>query len=110
MTKPAFSSALILVCVLSASAQIKGAYIPGVPPPPASMDPDNGKTSPDEARLQRRIDPVKLQQEAEDLARAAQTIPSDMASIRKGTLPKDTIEKLKAIEKLSKKLRSELNP
>jgi hypothetical protein len=33
-----------------------------------------------------------------------------MAGVRQGTLPKDIIEKLKRIEKLSKRLRSELNP
>ena len=32
---------------------------------------------------------------------AAQTIPSDVASIRKGILPKDVIEKRKQVEKLS---------
>jgi hypothetical protein len=53
---------------------------------------------------------VQLQQEADELARKAQTIPSDVASVRKGMLPKDVIEKLKQIEKLSKRLRTELNP
>ena len=110
MRKPAVLSTLLFLCVLSTGAQMKDVYVPGIPPPPPSMDPDHGKTGPDEPKLQRRIDPVKLQQEADDLARAAQTIPSDIANIRKGTLPKDTIQKLKDIEKLSKRLRSELNP
>ena len=110
MIRLAFLSIIVLVCVLSTGAQMKDVYTPGVPPPPAPLDPDHGKTAPDESKLQRRIDPVKLQQEADDLARAAQTIPSDLANIRRGTLPKDTIQKLKEIEKLSKRLRSELNP
>jgi hypothetical protein len=58
----------------------------------------------------KRIDLVQAQREADDLARTAQTIPYDVASVRKGMLPKDVIEKLKQIEKLSKRLRSELNP
>jgi len=58
----------------------------------------------------RHVDLEQLQREADDLARTAQTIPSDVASVRKGTLPKDVIEKLKQIEKLSKRLRAELNP
>jgi hypothetical protein len=74
------------------------------------MDPEHGKTSPDEAKLQHRIDLVKLQVDADDLARTAQTIPTDVADVRRGTLPKDMIDKLKRIEKLSKRLRSELNP
>jgi hypothetical protein len=39
----------------------------------------------------------------------AQTIPNDGASVRKGMLPKNVIEKLKQIEKLSKRLRTQLN-
>jgi hypothetical protein len=110
MTKPAFLAIILFVAVLSTDAQMKDVYIPGLPSPPAPMDPANGKTASDEPKLQRRIDPVKLQRDADDLARAAQTIPSDIATIQRGTLPKDTIQKLKEIEKLSKRLRSELNP
>ncbi|HEX3818784.1 MAG TPA: hypothetical protein VHW45_00540 [Candidatus Sulfotelmatobacter sp.] len=106
----AFSIAFLL-CVLPAHAQMKNVYIPGIPPPPPSMDPEHGKAAPEGTKLpQHHLDLVKLQQEAEDLARTAQTIPADVAGVRQGTLPKDTIEKLKRIEKLSKRLRSELNP
>lgn len=111
MIRFAFLSIIVLVCLLPAHAQIKDAYIPGVPPPPPSLDRDHGKTAPDEPKVpQRHIDLVKLQQEADDLARTAQTIPTDVAGVRHGTLPKDIIEKLRRIEKLSKRLRSELNP
>ena len=110
MTRPVFLAILLVACVVSTGAQMKDVYTPGVPPPPASMDPDHGKVAPDDPRLQHRIDLVRLQRDADDLARAAQTIPSDVANIRRGTLPKDTIQKLKEIEKLSKRLRSELNP
>lgn len=110
MHSPGILAIFLFVCVISTGAQMKDVYIPGVPPPPPSLDRDHGKTGPDEPKVQRRIDPVKLQRDADDLARAAQTIPSDVANIRRGTLPKDTIQKLKDIEKLSKRLRSELNP
>ena len=110
MTKPAVLAILLLACVLSTGAQMKDVYIPGTPPPPASMDQDHDKTAPEQPKLQHHVDLVKLQQEANDLARTAQTIPTDVAGVRKGTLPKDVIEKLKRIEKLSKRLRSELNP
>lgn len=56
----------------------------------------------------RRIDPVRLQQEALALSTAASSIPSDIESVRKGMLPKDVLQKLKHIEKLSKHLRNEL--
>jgi hypothetical protein len=62
------------------------------------------------ASHQKRIDGVKLQSEADNLARIAQTIPADVSSIQQGQLPKDFLEKLKAIEKLSKHLRSEIRP
>jgi hypothetical protein len=57
-----------------------------------------------------RVDLIQLQREADVLAKTAQSIPADVESIRKGILPKDVIQKLKEIEKLSKRLRSELNP
>lgn len=110
MIRPALLASIVLGCVLSSGAQMKDVYIPGVPAQPAPMDPDHDKTAQDQPKLQGRVDPVKLQRDADDLARAAQSIPSDVASIRRGTLPKDTIQKLKEIEKLSKRLRSELNP
>ena len=111
MIRAALLSTVLLACVLPARAQIKDAYIPGVPPPPASMDRDHAQAAPDEAKLPpHHIDLVKMQQEADDLARTAQTIPTDIGGVRQGTLPKDVIEKLKRIEKLSKRLRSELNP
>jgi hypothetical protein len=110
MTKAVFPGILLLFCVLSTGAQMKDVYTPGSPPPPPPLDPEHGKMAPDEPKLRRHIDPVKLQKEADDLARTAQSIPSDIANVRGGTLPKDTIQKLKEIEKLSKRLRSELNP
>ena len=75
------------------------------------MDPENPQgQQKDSTTVTRHVDLAQLQREAEDLARTAQSIPSDVANVRKGTLPKDVIEKLKQIEKLSKHLRTELNP
>ena len=73
------------------------------------MDPDS-RTVQGSPSQPHNVNLVELQREADDLARTAQTIPSDVASVRKGMLPKDVIEKLKQIEKLSKHLRSELKP
>ena len=78
------------------------------PTPPEPLDTATSEKAP--ATSSRRVDLAQLQREAEDLARTAQTIPSDVASVRKGMMPKDVIEKLKQIEKLSKRLRTELNP
>ena len=65
-------------------------------PPPISVRP--------------RVDAAKLQQEADELANLAQTIPPAITDIRHGLVPKDIVENLKRIEKLSKNLRSEMNP
>jgi hypothetical protein len=82
----------------------------GFPQPPQSMDPQNQPqpAAKDPATPTRRPDLAQAQREADTLARMAQTIPADMTKIREGMLPKDVIEKLKQIEKMSKHLRGEL--
>jgi hypothetical protein len=78
------------------------------PTPPPPLNSTTGEKEP--ATFGRRVDLAKLQREADELSRMSQTIPSDVASVRKGMLPRDVIEKLKQIEKLSKRPRTELNP
>ena len=78
------------------------------PTPPPPLGPPAAEE--EKTTSARRLDLAQLQRDADNLARTAQTIPSDVASVRKGMLPKDVIEKLKQIEKLSKRLRTELNP
>jgi hypothetical protein len=58
----------------------------------------------------RRIDPVKLQRDAQTLAELANSVPSDIAQANQGLISKEILEKLKRIEKLSKQIRGELNP
>jgi hypothetical protein len=55
------------------------------------------------------VDAAKLQRDADELARLAASIPSDIDQTAKGVLPKDIVGKLKRIQKLAKQLRSELN-
>ena len=76
--------------------------------PPEALNPTTAEKVP--TASSKHVDLAQLQRQADDLARNAQTIPADVASVRKGMLPRDVIEKLKQIEKLSKRLRSELNP
>ena len=95
---------VLVLLVALASPQSHNTF----PTPPPSLDTTASQKP--EATPTRRIDLEQLQKEADDLARTAQTIPSDVASVRKGMLPKDVIDKLKQIEKLSKRLRTELNP
>ena len=113
MKNSALLSIPLICCGLVTLAVPQGGAPPKMPSPPPSLDhPISDRTTPDQApvHLSRRIDLAQLQRDADDLARTAQTIPSDVASIRQGMLPKDVIQKLKEIEKLSKHLRGELNP
>jgi hypothetical protein len=53
--------------------------------------------------------PARLQQDAQELARLAQLIPSEIHQVESGVLPKDLDGQLKRIEKLSKQLRREIS-
>ena len=99
-------SSLLFLFLLSATTQTTKSNYP-TPPEPLNKEDQASQSSPSIAQ---RIDLARVQKEADDLARTAQTIPADVVSVRKGMLPKDTIQKLKQIEKLSKRLRTELNP
>jgi hypothetical protein len=55
-----------------------------------------------------KLDPVKLREEADNLAKLAQSVPADVSQIVQGKMPKDAIDRLKRIEKISKQLRGEL--
>jgi hypothetical protein len=46
--------------------------------------------------------------DAQELAELSASIPADVKLVNRGLLPKDLVEKLKRVEKLSKHLRSEL--
>jgi hypothetical protein len=99
----------IATLFLFASMAVSQSPSRGFPQPPPSMDPENhAPTQQNPAAPARHADLTQVQREAEDLARMAQTIPSDVTKVREGMLPKDAIEKLKQIEKLSKRLRTEL--
>jgi hypothetical protein len=96
---------VFLLCAISVVPQQ-----PKMSPPPPPLDPDRSAPPTDQATVRKYVDFIELQREADDLSRTAQTIPADIVSVRKGMLPKDVIEKLKQIEKLSKHLRAELKP
>ena len=62
------------------------------------------------SRASRLADPARLQQEAEELAKLAQLIPSEFQQVKTGCLPQELNQHLKRIEQLSKHLRRELSP
>ncbi|HXM65664.1 MAG TPA: hypothetical protein VN911_02955 [Candidatus Acidoferrum sp.] len=53
-------------------------------------------------------DVAKIEHDAEELSQLAQSIPHDIETVEKGMFPKDMIQKLNRIEKLSKRLRGQL--
>jgi hypothetical protein len=85
---------------------------------PAGVPPGAVQAGQAEARAERDIPPpihpkpqlnvAQLEQQADELAKLAQTIPVDIASVNKGMLPKDVLRKLRQIEKLSRRLRNDL--
>src|SRR5215469_12369373 len=97
---------VLLLCALPARAQGRGWP---QPPEPAEKSQVTSKpaTTPEQKP---RLDTVELQREARELSDLATTVPADMMHVSHGLLPKDTIDKLKRIEKLSKHLRGEINP
>jgi hypothetical protein len=57
-----------------------------------------------------KLDPGKLRGEAAELLQLSQVLQGDIESINHGLYPKDTVEKLKRIQKLAKHLRAEIEP
>ena len=101
---------LFLSCVLLCAVCLRAQHQTRMPPPPPSLDTPKVESKAEQTTAHLHIDFLAAQRDADELARIAQTIPPDVFSVRKGMLPKDVIGKLKQIEKLSKHLRSQLNP
>ena len=53
-------------------------------------------------------DLARLERDARELAELSSSLPADIDRVNHGLLPKDVTEKLRRIEKLSKRLRNEL--
>lgn len=102
----AFGSLLLFVLVPAATSQ-RPTRLPGL------RDLERFETAhPTEPPMEfpRHFDTTQLQRDASQLAQLAQSVPADVNQAAKGVFPKDMIEKLKKIEKLSKHLRTELTP
>jgi hypothetical protein len=93
---------LLLIVVLCGGQTREG---PLTIPVPNSTDIRRDSPSPAPVH---RIDPARVRNQADELAKLASGIPSDIDQVGKGLLPKDLNDKLKKIEKLSKQLRQEL--
>ncbi len=109
-----FGILALTVCVgfsqVSFSQDVRQAGVPPGVVQAGQAEAQAEKDIPPPIHSQPALDLAQLTQQADELAKLAQAVPLDIASIKKGMLPKDTLQKLKQIEKLSKRLRSELNP
>jgi len=98
----------LVLCSLLAVGQSDQPVPPGVRkadklPNPADVPPlVTGRTAPSP------VDPAQLKREADELASLAQLIPSDIQNAAAGRIPQDLNQRLKRIEKLSKRLRREV--
>ena len=85
----------------------------GSPLRPGSLDAqkveDQPRVAPQYQPRPKPADPAELKTEADELTKLAATIPEDVVRASKGVLATDLNERLKRIEKLSKRLRRELS-
>jgi hypothetical protein len=85
----------------------------GHPVPPGVREADKlsnpADIPPQKTAKLRHADLAQLQRDAQELARLAQLIPSEVEQVQNGRLPKDLDGQLKRIEKLSKQLRREVS-
>jgi len=113
-----FLSATLLLPLILPFAMLAGQShsSPSIPAPSPGPEPDYPRLHIDQPPTvvhgDRRaaINPAQVKQEADELAKLAQSIPPDVDKITKGQLPQDLAARLKQIEKLSKQLRREVAP
>jgi hypothetical protein len=98
---------LVLAYVLSSALLMAGQAGHPVPPGVREADklPSPADIPPQVIAKRPRADSAQLQRDAKELARLAQLIPSEVAQVGNGRLPKDLDGQLKRIGKLSKQLR-----
>ena len=107
VTKFRWSVSLLLML---ASVEASGQHRPTYPHPPQAADTatlDNVQPQPSQRA---RLNPAELQQEVQELSSLAQDLTQDIDAVNRGLLPKDTVDKLKRVEKLAKRLRKEIAP
>lgn len=103
---------LISLLVLLASTTVLVAWQQERPIPPGVREADRIQAAQNQ---ETPVNPVlhhapaaELQQQAEELSRLSQQVPSNIQQVNNNMLPKDLNANLKKIEELAKKLRNEL--
>ncbi len=73
------------------------------------MPEDPDEIAPPATAQQMNFNAAEARKNAHELAALAQKIPGEVDQLSKNILPKDLVQQLKQIEKLSKRLRAELS-
>jgi hypothetical protein len=102
---PALRLLLLLSLCFAAASQTRGS--PSVSEP---ADKPSGPQGGPIAVHTSHINAAQLRLDAKELLDLCQSLQVDIEQVNRGMLPKDTVLKLKRIEKLSKQLRSEVAP
>ena len=104
-------SILLFAFLLSASAALaQGPLPPDGQLQAAQAEREFEKSIPPPIHQRPSVDFAKVKSDADELVILSQSIHSGIDNVGKGMLPKDLIDKLKQMEKLSKRLRGELTP
>jgi hypothetical protein len=107
-TLPLCTICLLLFCLtISAQQMPQGAPLPPVIGPAPDIPPITNDVP---RRAAPRIDPLALQREAKELLDLSQSVQPDIQALSRGLLSKNLADRLKRIEKLSKRLRNEIAP
>ncbi len=95
---------IAMVLISGSSGQRRRGY---PKPPPTPVVPEQPAPEPKSAQ---RLDTFTMEREARELSALAASVPGDVEQLKKGLLPRDAMDKLKRIEKLSKQLRGQIQP
>lgn len=110
MRKPVVPLIFFALCLMfSASGDFAQG---GRPVPPGVREADkqgNAPIEPPAKFKQKPTDPAVLKQEADELARLSAEVLSQMDQVGQGKIPKNLSDQLKHVEKLAKRLRSEIS-
>jgi hypothetical protein len=98
------------VLLLFASVEASAQHRPTYPHPPQAADTATVESVQPQLSPRAHLDAAQLQQEAQELSSLAQDLTLDIDAVNRGLLPKDTVSKLKRVEKLAKRLRKEIAP
>ena len=101
MRSPILGVLLIVSCLLASLSRSQNVN----PEMPREVEAQHN-ASPEEARD--RISDAQLQKDTKELAEQCSSLKPELDAVQKGMTGKDVLEKLKRVEKLSKRVREQL--